>query len=116
MNITLLLYTGATGFKNFEVDARKWDYDRIALVSFKSKKNEKVYEDIKNTFESFDYKYLLVDLNTGMAVAMGDSIKYCEGYFNRHIDRFEELKQTKGYKDLVEQYDRICKAGTLFEN
>ena len=116
MNITLILYTGATGFKSFEVDARKWTYDRIALVRFKSKKNEKVYEDIKNTFEAFDYKYLLVDLNTGMAVAMGDSIKDCQRYFSRHIDRYEELKQTKQYKELVEQYDSICNAGTLFEN
>lgn len=115
MNITLL-YTGATGIKSFEVDARKWTYDRIALVSFKSKKNEKVYKDIQNAFESFDYKYLLVDLNTGMAVAMSDSIKECESYFNRHVDRYEELKQTKEYKKLVEQYDSICKAGTLFEN
>lgn len=116
MNIKIVLYTGETGFKNFEVDARKWTYDRIALVSFKSKKNEKVYEDIKNTFKSFDDKYLLVDLNTGMAVAMGDSIKDCQRYFSRHIDRYEELKQTKGYKNLVEQYNNICKAGTLFEN
>lgn len=116
MNITLLLYSIKTDIKQFQVDARKWTYDRIALVSFKSKKNEKVYEDIKKIFTSFDYKYLLVDLNTGMAVAMGDSIKDCQRYFSRHIDRYEELKQTKGYKDLVEQYDSICKAGTLFEN
>lgn len=116
MNITLLLYSIKTDIKQFQVDARKWDYDRIALVSFKSKKNEKVYDDIKNTFESFDYKYLLVDLNTGMAVAMGDSIKYCENYFNDRIEKYEAIKETKNYKDLVEQYDSICKAGTLFEN
>lgn len=116
MNITLLLYSIKTDIKQFQVDARKWTYDRIALVSFKSKKNEKVYEDIKKIFTSFDYKYLLVDLNTGMAVAMGDSIKDCQRYFSRHIDRYEELKQTKEYKKLVEQYDNICKAGTLFEN
>ena len=35
MNIKLVLYTGETGFKYFEVDARKWTYDHIALVSFK---------------------------------------------------------------------------------
>ena len=116
MNITLILYTDATGFKNFEVDAKKWTYDRIALVSFKSKKNEKVYEDIQNTFESFDYKYLLVDLNTGMAVAMGDSIKYCEKYFNDRIEKYEALKETKNYKKLIEQYNSICNTGTLFEN
>ena len=116
MNITLLLHTVDTGFISFEVDAKKWTYDRIALVSFKSKKNEKVYEDIQNTFESFDYKYLLVDLNTGMAVAMGDSIKYCEKYFNDRIEKYEVIKETENYKKLVEQYNSICNAGTLFEN
>ena len=50
MNITLLLYSIKTDIKQFQVDARKWDYDRIALVSFKSKKNEKVYKNIQNTF------------------------------------------------------------------
>lgn len=116
MTITLLLYAIETDIKQFQVDARKWTYDRIALVSFKSKKNEKVYKDIQNTFALFDYKYLLVDLNTGMAVAVGDSIKDCADYFNKRIEEYEKLKQTKGYKELVEQYDSICKAGTLFEN
>ena len=59
---------------------------------------------------------MLVDLNTGMVVAMKDSIKDCEKYFNDRIEKYEELKQTKNYKKLVEQYDSICKAGTLFEN
>ena len=110
MNITLLLHTVDTGFISFEVDARKWTYDRIALVSFKSKKNEKVYDNIKNTFEAFDYKNADYDI----VYVKGKQLKEKLEQLGYRMIKYDEELYKDGEFFKKESVEYLCDENMLF--
>lgn len=97
-----------------DVEAKKTSFENIALVNILSKKNIYAYEQITSIGKGI-YKYILVDLDTGLMVANKNTIEDCETYFNDRINDYERIKKQKWYFDLKENYKKICNEGTLFE-